>query len=61
MNKLIRKAMVDANIKSVAELSRLSGVPYVTINHIMQGNDTKVSTVTKLFDCMNFKLEYVNK
>lgn len=61
MEKLIRKAMVDAGVKSVAELSRLSGVPYVTINHILKGNDSKLSTVNKLFNCMGFELKYVSK
>lgn len=61
MNKLIRKAMIDAGVKSVAELSRKSGVRYETLMNILNGKDAKLSTLEKIFGCMGFQLKYVAK
>lgn len=61
MDKLIRKAMIDAGVKSVAELSRISGVPYVTLTAVLDGNDVKLSTLNKIFGCLGFQLKYVSK
>ena len=61
MNKLIRKAMIDADVKSVAELSRKSGVRYETLTNILNGKDAKLSTLEKIFGCMGFQLKYVAK
>ena len=61
MNTLIRKAMADAGVNSKAELSRISGVPYETINNVLSGNDVKLSTLVKIFDAMGFQLKYVAK
>lgn len=61
MNTLIRKAMADAGVNSKAELSRISGVPYETINNVLSGKDVKLSTLCKIFDCMGFRLTYKAK
>ncbi|ANY29601.1 transcriptional repressor [Pseudoalteromonas phage BS5] len=61
MNTLIRKAMADAGVNSKAELSRISGVPYETINNVLSGKDVKLSTLGKIFDCMGFSLTYKTK
>lgn len=61
MDKLIKKAMVDSDIKNATELSKISGVNYQTVNNALHGKDVKLVSIHKMFDAMGFKLRYVAK
>lgn len=47
-NKAIRKRMIDLNIKSITELSRLSGVSKPKIHQYLNGNTPLATTYIRL-------------
>ena len=61
MDKLLKRAMIDADVNNAAELSRLSGVEYQSVKNALNGKDAKLSNVVKMFSAMGFELKYVEK
>jgi transcriptional regulator with XRE-family HTH domain len=51
--KFIRKLMIDRGIKSIAELSRLSGVSKPKIHEYLSGNSPLATTFIRLCDYLN--------
>ena len=61
MDKLLKKAMADAGIKSAKQLSEISGCSYEQTRNALAGKDVKLVAIAKMFDAMGFKLKYVSK
>lgn len=56
IDKILKKAMIDKDIKSFRQLSEVSGVAYQTVVNIMGGSNASLKTVSKLFKSMGFEL-----
>lgn len=52
-NKSIRKKMIDLNIKSITELSHLSGVSKPMIHHYLNGKTPLATTFIRLCSYLN--------
>lgn len=59
--KKIEKLMKENNISNRSELSKISGIPYTTIDGLYRKgiNNIKLSTLKKLTDCLNCSLDYL--
>ena len=57
----LERLMADNGIRNNSELSKVSGIPYTTIDGFYKkGTDNiKLSTLRKLSDCLNCSLDYL--
>lgn len=61
IQNLLKKAMVDAGVKSAAELSRKSGVSQKIIGNFLRGGATSGGNIVTMFNSMGFNLVYIKK
>lgn len=53
---VIQKAMIDKKIKSATELSKVSGVPYMTVKFVLDGKNSSLATVEKILSSLGLML-----
>lgn len=61
INKLLKTAMIEKDVKSNRQLSELSGVSESVIQTVLAGNNAKIETIVNLFAGMDLQLSYINK
>lgn len=61
INKLLKTAMIEKDVKSNRQLSELSGVSESVIQTVLAGNNAKIETIVNLFSGMNLQLTYTDK
>ena len=59
--KVIEKAMIDKGVKTRKQLAQLSGVPYVTINSILNGQNTSLKSANKVLNSLGLMLTVSDK
>lgn len=61
LSKVIEKAMIDKDVKTRKQLAELSGVPYVTINSILNGQNTSLKSANKVLNSLGLMLTVSDK
>lgn len=58
LNKLkVKELMKDSYVKNVIELSRMTHIPYSTLNHMLQGYDMHVGSIIELSKFFNVPVD----
>tara|TARA_R110000782_G_scaffold72533_1_gene145248 strand:- start:2794 stop:3024 length:231 start_codon:yes stop_codon:yes gene_type:complete len=62
LEKVIRQAMLDNNIKGIMQLCERTGVSYTDVFKMLKNNGSvKLVKVIEVLDYLNVKIKFVNK
>ena len=62
LEKVIRQAMLDNNIKGIMQLCERTGVSYTDVFKMLKNNGSvKLVKVVEVLDYLNVKIKFVNK
>tara|TARA_B110000503_G_C7121464_1_gene402702 strand:- start:69 stop:299 length:231 start_codon:yes stop_codon:yes gene_type:complete len=62
LEKVIRQAMLDNNIKGIMQLCERTGVSYTDVFKMLKNNGSvKLVKVIKVLDYLNVKIKFVSK
>tara|TARA_R110002167_G_scaffold330998_2_gene537703 strand:+ start:118 stop:318 length:201 start_codon:yes stop_codon:yes gene_type:complete len=62
LEKVIRQAMLDNNIKGVMQLCERTGVSYTDVFKMLKNNGSvKLVKVVEVLDYLNVKIKFVSK